>query len=366
MNPVHRGAAGARSFRVLLVDDVATVRRLLVDALSNDPAIEVVGTAADGRIALARIPEVQPDLVVLDLEMPLMDGLETLAEVRRQWPDLPVIVFSSLTRHGAESTLRALWLGANDYVPKPSGAGVSASLVHIRTELIPRIKALCLAARHEPAPPAPMRLPMSASSADRMRPEIIAIASSTGGPRALAAVLGGLDPGFPVPIVVVQHMPPVFTRHLAEGLDGRIALPVSEAQHGDVLTPGRVLIAPGGRHTKLVADGARVRVRLDDGPPENGCRPSADPLLRSLAEVYGPTALALVLTGMGHDALAGCQRVRARDGRVLVQDRESSVVWGMPGVVAAAGLAEAVLPLDQIAGELNRRARSSGAPRAAA
>ncbi|HLK10309.1 MAG TPA: chemotaxis response regulator protein-glutamate methylesterase [Candidatus Binatia bacterium] len=346
-----------RRIRVLIVDDAVVARRVVTEALASDAAIEVVGTAPNGRVALARLAELHPDLVILDVEMPELDGLATLVELRRAHPRLPVVMFSSLTERGAAATLEALARGATDYVTKPPAAGgVSAALARVREELIPKIRALCAAAAERPAAPAARPgLPRPAAAGADRRVEVLAIGASTGGPNALAAVLPQLPPTFPVPIVVVQHMPPLFTRLLAERLDAKSAMRVREAAPGELLAAGCVEVAPGGYHMEVVRERAGVRIRTHEGPPENSCRPSVDVLLRSVAEVYGRHALAVVLTGMGRDGLQGCLRVAAAGGQILVQDEATSVVWGMPGAVAGAGLADRVLPLGEIAHEIVRR-----------
>jgi two-component system chemotaxis response regulator CheB len=347
--------------RILIVDDAVVFRRLLSDELSKDPALEVVGTAANGKIALQRLPQVNPDLVILDVEMPELDGLQTLKELRKTYPRLPVIMFSALTERGAEATLDALALGATDYFTKPtSGCGVDASLQVIREQLVPEIKALCAAALARAAPPKPTApQPLGKSTpglATRTTPvDVVAIGTSTGGPNALAELFGQLPAGFPVPMLLVQHMPPMFTRLLAERLTAHSALRVEEASPGGVLQPGHAWVAPGDYHMLVVRDGRQLRVRTNQDPPENSCRPAADVLFRSVAQTFGPAALAVILTGMGQDGLRGCEAIRDAGGQVLAQDEATSVVWGMPGAVARAGLADRVLPLSMIAGEIVRR-----------
>ncbi len=341
--------------RVLMVDDAVVIRRLVSDVLNGDPEIEVVGTAANGRLALGKIAQLNPDLVTLDIEMPEMDGLATLAEIRKIRPRLPVIMFSTLTARGAGATLDALALGANDYVTKPANVGsVAEAIDRVREELIPKIKIFCgrqvtTAARPTTATPTPGA--KSASPARRTgssRIDLLAIGTSTGGPNALASILPQIPADFPVPIVIVQHMPPVFTRSLAERLDARAAITVTEAVAGDRLESAHAYVAPGDHHLIMVRDATATRLRLHQGPPENSCRPAVDVLFRSAAEVYGGATLAVVLTGMGKDGLLGCEAIREVGGQVLAQDEATSVVWGMPGFVARAGLADQVLPLEEI------------------
>ncbi len=345
--------------RVLLIDDAVVIRRLVSDVLNSDPAIEVVGTAANGRIGLAKIPQVNPDLITLDMEMPEMDGLETLKALRKTYPRLPVIMFSTLTARGAAATLDALALGANDYVTKPANVGsVAAAIERVREELVPKIKTFCRHLTGSPPMPAAVSLPrLSAPRAAPSRVELVAIGTSTGGPNALAAVLPGIPADFPVPIVIVQHMPPVFTRSMADRLNAQSAIGVSEAVAGEPLQAGRAYVAPGDYHMAVIHDAAGARLRLHQGPPENSCRPAVDVLFRSAAETYQGRTLAVVLTGMGKDGLNGCQAIHDRGGQILVQDEASSVVWGMPGFVARAGLAHQVLPLEGMVSEIVRRVR---------
>lgn len=353
--------------RVLVVDDSVVVRRLVTRVLEEDPEIEVVGAAANGRIALAKIAQLSPDVVTLDIEMPEMDGLATLAELRPRWPRLPVIMFSTLTERGAEATLEALALGASDYVTKPTGLHNAAdALAAVKADLLPRIKALHgrrrLAALGGPAPARAAPSPPAATPAVERparpadaRVDLVTIGVSTGGPNALSELLPALPATFPVPIVIVQHMPPVFTRMLATRLDSRCAVNVVEAEGGEVLEPGRVYIATGGRHLALARHGTAVHTVANDEPPIHSCRPAVDVLFHSVAALYGPGALAVVLTGMGQDGLRGAEAILVAGGQILAQDEATSVVWGMPGFVARAGLADAVLPLDALAADIGRR-----------
>jgi two-component system chemotaxis response regulator CheB len=344
--------------RVLVVDDSAVIRRLVSDELAKDPDLEVAGTATNGKIALARLPQVNPDLVILDIEMPEMNGLETLRELRKTYRHLPVIMFSSLTERGATATLDALFLGATDYFTKPSSGSVDASLEVIRTQLIPEIKALCA-----PAKPTstvmPPRVPIASTGAPPVHAvDVLAIGASTGGPNALAEIFLQLPADFPVPIVVVQHMPPTFTKLLAERLNAQSSIEVAEGTAGALLEPGHAFIAPGDHHMTVVRDGTARRLLIHQGPPVNSCRPAVDPLFRSIAEAYGAKALAVMLTGMGKDGMHGCELLREAGAQIVAQDEATSVVWGMPGAVARAGLADRVLPLSLIAGEIVKRVRA--------
>ncbi|MFA7323881.1 MAG: chemotaxis response regulator protein-glutamate methylesterase [Candidatus Nanopelagicales bacterium] len=359
--------------RVLIVDDTVIVRRLVTQVLQESPDVEVVGTASHGRIALAQIPLLKPDVVTLDIEMPVMDGLQTLEELRKQWPDLPVIMFSTLTERGAEATLDALALGANDYVTKPSQLNDRAAAVDaVRSALLPLVRhwgrfrqASRTGAPGVPARPAPsasITMPAPARDAQSRTVSAVVIGISTGGPNALASMIPQLPAGLPVPIFIVQHMPPVFTRFLAERLDKTSAITVAEAQDGMIAEPGSAYVATGGHHLVLRRQGTSVALGLDDGPMENSCRPAVDVTLRSAAEVYGSGVLAVVMTGMGNDGSVGAGAVRALGGRVFAQDEATSVVWGMPGHVVRGGYADAVLPLGDIAAAIATAATSNRRP----
>lgn len=360
--------------RVLVVDDAVVVRRLVSDALSSAPGIEVVGTAPNGRIALSKIPQVNPDLVTLDVEMPIMDGIETLTAIRKDYPNLPVIMFSTLTERGTAVTMEALLRGANDYVTKPANVGgVQEAVVAIRQELVPKIHALCgnvglaaaattAAATHRWAPPRQASAPKPAARRLRgpaARVEVVVIGVSTGGPNALALLLPQLPRDLGVPVVIVQHMPPMFTRLLAERLDNHCPLDVLEARQGTLVIPGRILIAPGDYHLEVRQRGPGVVSVLTKDPPENSCRPAADVLFRTAAKVYGAGCLAVVLTGMGYDGRRGVQHIVEVGGHVLAQDQATSVVWGMPGAVVSDGNADEVLPLARVAERIVARVRAS-------
>lgn len=336
--------------RALVVDDSVVTRRLVSEVLAGDPDFEVVAVAANGRQALAKLEQLRPDVVTLDVEMPELDGLETLRELRRLRPTLPVVMFSAATLRGAAVTVEALTLGANDYVAKPADAGdVQLAMRHIRDELLPRLKALC-----RPASAAPIAELPRGPRLLRPAVRLLAIGCSTGGPNALAQLLPLLPASFPVPIVIVQHMPPVFTRLLAERLDLHSAIAVAEGAPGVALRPGAAFIAPGDFHMR-VQRGLHVTLAMEQGPPEHSCRPAVDVLFESVADVFGSGVLGVVLTGMGQDGLRGSERIRAAGGEILAQDEASSVVWGMPGNVARARLASEVLPLGEIAAAILRR-----------
>lgn len=339
--------------RILVVDDSVVVRRVVTRALADERGVEVVGSARDGRDALAKVESLRPDIVILDLEMPGMGGLEALPELRRKHPGVPVIIYSHLTSPAAAATLHALALGAADFALKPSVDGIGLAEESIRVELLPLIRALVASSERtpisaSPGPPAP-RSPVAA----------VVIAVSTGGPNALTAVISRLPGDLAVPVLIVQHMPPLFTRALAERLDSVSAVSVVEAAAGDEVVAGRVYVAPGGRHMGLTSHDGRIVVAVHDGPPENSCRPAADVLFRAAADVYGAQVLAVVMTGMGHDGLAGAQAVHEAGGIVIAQSRASSVIASMPGAVADAGLADAVVHLDDLSSVVVRHVSAS-------
>jgi two-component system, chemotaxis family, protein-glutamate methylesterase/glutaminase len=339
---------------VLVVDDSAVVRRIVAGVLDADPGVRVVGTAASGARALEAVDRLAPDILTLDIEMPEMDGLETLRHLRRLHPRLPVIMFSTLTERAAAATLEALALGARDYVTKPAGAGGAAQALQVvRSELLPRIKALVPRGRQTPAPT--RNAPPAPPGARPARTEpygILVVGSSTGGPDALETILRELPADLPAPVAIVQHMPPIFTRLFAQRLDRASRLTVVEARNGLRLEPGLVAVAPGDTHLLVVQEQGALRVATNQETRQNGCRPSVDVLFRSAAAALGARVLACVLTGMGHDGLRGCQWLRAAGAEIVVQDEATSVVWGMPGAVAAAGLADRVRPLPAIAADL--------------
>jgi two-component system chemotaxis response regulator CheB len=349
---------------VLVVDDSAVIRRLVTDVLSVDPGIRVVGTAPNGKIALDKINALNPDIITLDVEMPVLDGVSTVREIRKTRPRLPVIMFSTLTSVGADATLAALRAGASDYVTKPANTGsLTESVASVREQLIPRIHALCARnmrrpAAARPAAPRPVNKPRPGGRAEPVK--AVLIASSTGGPEALRTVLTALPGNLAVPVFVVQHMPPVFTDMLAQRINSESRLRVAEARDGEPARPGHVYLAPGDKHLEVTRFGDVVRAKLHSGPKENHCRPAADVLFRSAASVYGGAILTVVLTGMGQDGKRGCEPLVAAGARVIVQDEATSVVWGMPGAVAEAGLADSVLPIGNIADAITTQVSRRG------
>ena len=367
--------------RVLVVDDSAVARRIVVESLSRDPQIDVVGTAGNGRVALTMVEQLAPEVVTMDMEMPLMDGIETVRAMRRRGDRCRIIMFTRFSARDARRTFAALAAGANDYVTKPSSmVGGVAAMAAVAESLILKIKALA------PRAGSSKTSPTGAAGPDRVRgAEVIQLAAPPQGPpRPVRAVVIGASMGgseallhvlrpitrLCVPVLVVQHMAPIFTRQLAEWLDLVCASTVLEATGGEELEPDHVYVAPGDHHLELRATARGARTLLQQGPPVNSCRPSVDTLFRSAVAVYGRDLLAVVLTGMGSDGLVGCEAVIAAGGTVLVQDEASSLVWGMPGAVARAGLAHRVVPLDEmgaaIVAEVERSTRdaSNAAPRA--
>ncbi len=343
-----------KPLRILVVDDSAVMRKVLSNLLASDPEMVVAGTASNGKQALARILEVKPDLLTLDIEMPGMDGLQTLVEIRKLHAKLPVIMFSRLTERGGAATLDALAKGASDYITKPNrNGGPAKSRLRVQEELIRKIKCLCAAREPQTETERAARPPLAERPLSRV--DVVAIGASTGGPGALTELLPQLPASFPAPIVIVQHMPPMFTRLLADRLDTLCRLRVQEGREGQTLQPGQVWIAPGDHHMTVARNGAEWLLGIQQGARENSCRPAVDVLFRSAARAYGANVLAVVLTGMGADGTRGCAAVREAGGAVIVQDEASSVVWGMPGSVVNASLADGIYPLGGIARQLVRR-----------
>lgn len=357
-----------RRIRVLVVDDSVVIRRLVTQALEENPELEVVGAAANGCIALQKIPQLNPDVLTLDIEMPEMDGLETLKQVRKRYPHLIAIMFSTLTSRGAASTMDALALGANDYVTKASNVGaLNVSIQALRSELIPKIQQFFVreskvGGASGPSAETAVR-PARGAVVEGAKPQArfrgparaIAIGVSTGGPTALADIFPEFPKDLDVPILMVQHMPPMFTRLLAERLEQKSNIAVREAEASMVVEPGRAIIAPGDYHLAVKRNGTAVTCALHQGPPENSCRPAVDVLFRSISDAYGGSVIAVILTGMGQDGLRGVEVLKAAGAYVIAQDESSSVVWGMPGAVVRAGLADSVVPLRQVVPEILRR-----------
>ena len=349
--------------RVMVVDDSVVVRKIICEALAGNPHLEVVATAASGTIALAKIQQVNPEVVTMDVEMPGMDGVATLKEIRRRYPTLPVIMFSTLTERGAAVTIEALSAGAFDYVCKPSNtASLASSMALVREDLTQKIRS---ATRREAPPTLSFPTLAPKPAARRSIIDVLAIGTSTGGPNALAEVIPALPRDLRVPVVVVQHMPPLFTRLLAERLSAKSSLPVRQGEAGVQLEPGHVWIAPGDYHMTVVRKGKDVFLDLNQAPPENFCRPAVDVLFRSVAAAYGPRVLAVVMTGMGSDGARGAAVIREAGGEIFAQDEPTSVVWGMPGAVVNAGLADQVFPLSVLSREVLRRIARGRVPASA-
>ncbi len=352
--------------RVMVCDDSLTIRGAIARILDSDPAIRVVARAVNGRAAIEELARTPVDVVVLDIEMPVLDGLAALPLLLKADPQLRVIMASTLTTRGADIAMRALRLGAADYVPKPSAIGSAGDDTFAR-ELIEKVKGLARLRRRAAAAmlspagaragatPVATRAP---SPAVRLLPpamlpaRLLAIGSSTGGPQALFTLVQGLGETLSVPVVLTQHMPKTFTPILAEHITKLHGLPCAEAKHGEVLQPGRIYLAPGDRHLMVERGAGGLQAKLTDDPPENFCRPSVDPMLRTAAAACDGRVLVAMLTGMGHDGLAGTRRIIEAGGTAIAQDEATSVVWGMPGAVAQAGLCHAVLPLPDIAAKL--------------
>lgn len=374
-----------QKIKVLVVDDSSVMRKIIARAIEKDARIQVIGYASNGLQAIEAVRTLNPDVVTLDIEMPEMDGLSALRELRKEHKRLPVIMFSSLTHRGAQSTVMALTAGASDYVGKPntSSGGMEESFKVLETELIPKIIGLAKRARTSKSIVPPTPLPSTPIQAigptERLTPATtqtltsgvvptraicaVCIGVSTGGPVALMQLFSQFKQSLPVPIFIVQHMPPTFTTLLAARLSTTSLLSVKEPEDGEIAQSGMVYMAPGGFHMLLTASGTKTVIRLTLDPPENSCRPAADVLFRSAAEIYGSSLLGVVLTGMGSDGTKGCQVIKSKHGQVIAQDEESSVIWGMPGAVVREGLADTVLPLVKIADEIAFRARKTAGVR---
>jgi two-component system chemotaxis response regulator CheB len=374
--PSASGGTVANPIRVMVVDDSAVIRGLLTRTLEADPDIAVVASVGNGQMAIASLGRADTDVVVLDIEMPVMDGLTALPKLLAASPDVKVIVASTLTQKNAQISLKALSAGASDYVAKPSSTQLNAA-TDFKRELVEKVKALGRARRAgrqrglgAGAPAAkselPFRPPVSKTptapvpivlrKSSNVPPSVIAIGSSTGGPQALFAVLGAIPASLTLPILITQHMPPTFTTILAQHLSKVANRPAAEAVDGEAVKPGRIYLAPGDFHMRVEASGSDRVLRLSKDPPENFCRPAVDPMLRSLAQVYGPAVLTVILTGMGSDGAKGGQAIVAAGGTVVAQDESTSVVWGMPGAAAAAGICSAILSLSDVAPQIVRLA----------
>lgn len=350
-----------KKIHVLVIDDSALMRRMISELLSGDPEIMVADTAMSARLALDKMEKTLPDIVTLDLEMPGIDGLTALTEIKKRYPNLPVIMCSTLTRHGAQATIKALVLGADDYVAKPENCKSREEIhQHFGNELIYKIKGIVKNKTSKIAPTS-ATAPLSHRPASE-RIDIVAIGASTGGPKALVDVLSKIPGNIQTPIVIVQHMPPIFTKTLAESLSKKCAIPVVEARDGDVLVKGQAWIAPGNYHMTVVRENNQHLVRLNQDPQEHYCRPAVDVLFRSVAKEFGPNTLGVIMTGMGHDGLQGCQMIKEHSGQVITQDEATSIVWGMPGAVTKAGLADETIPVNELGLAIVRRVNRKRVP----
>lgn len=377
--------------RVLIVDDSAVMRKIIANAIEKQPSLLVAGFAANGLEAIKAIRSLKPDVLTLDIEMPEMDGLTALREIRKEHKYLPIIMFSSLTHQGAQAAVIALTAGASDYVGKPTNTtGVIDDAYEVlQLELIPKLVGLGrrFQARKlkeaqasevlKTQSPPPPKLPITAKPRTSAYPSIsndkgvrqpiadmpvkpaeaVCIGVSTGGPDALTQVFGTFNAPLNVPVFIVQHMPPDFTTLLAARLTANGIMTVKEPVDGEIAEPGIAYIAPGGFHMSLSRPGTKTIIHLNTDPPENSCRPAVDVLFRTAAQVYGSGLLAVMLTGMGYDGLKGSQLIKEKKGQIVAQDEASSVIWGMPGAVVQAGLADQVLPIDKIADEIIFRTR---------
>ncbi|MGA2058830.1 MAG: chemotaxis response regulator protein-glutamate methylesterase [Thermoguttaceae bacterium] len=359
--------------RVLIVDDTITYRKIVSDVLADLPGVEVVGTAANGKIALQKIEQLRPDLLTLDLEMPEMDGLDVLRCLNQSGSNVQAIMLSGANTNGANLTMTALKLGAFDFVLKPANDKVEKNVEFLRHELGLKIQAFARSQRvhtilHGPAPAPPHTLTAPHPHKDvahvphaqrpfeinACKPEVVALGISTGGPASLTRMLPQLPVNLGVPILIVQHMPPVFTKSLADDLNRRCALRVCEACDGQPLSPGNVLIAPGGKQMKVERADGHVAVHITDDPPENSCKPSVDYLFRSVSEIYGKKAVGVIMTGMGNDGARGCQEMKRQGAAIIAQDEATCVIFGMPKGPIEEGIADIVAPLDNIALEILR------------
>jgi len=378
--------SGPSQVRVMVVDDSAVIRGLITRALEVDPGIQVVATVGNGLLAVGQLGRTDVDVIVLDIEMPVMDGLTAIPKLLEAAPDVKIIMASTLTQRNAQSSIEAMNKGAADYIPKPSSTGEIHGSTDFKRELTEKVKALGRARRDRrdrarasgapetrPQPteatraataagaPPPARssllspsTPIQLRAAGRTMPQIVAIGSSTGGPQALFAVLGALPASMRLPIVITQHMPATFTTILAEHIQRTAKRPCAEGVEGQALEAGRIYLAPGDNHMKVETQGGQKVIRITKEPPENFCRPAVDPMFRSVAASYGAAVLGVVLTGMGSDGAKGGKVLVEAGGTVIAQDEASSVVWGMPGAAATSGICSAVLPIDKIAGEIAR------------
>jgi len=353
-------ALNSNIVKVMIVDDSAVIRGFLTRFLEEDPGIKVISSVADGKMAVESLDRHDIDVVVLDIEMPVMDGLTALPLILQKKPGIKVVMASTLTKKNASETMKAFQLGAAECLPKPSSTQDLTAEGGFKTDLVRKVKELGRAGRQT----GPVAVPASGNVRSALiapageielrrtgytgRPDAIAIGSSTGGPQALLEVFSHLKEGIKQPIFITQHMPPTFTTILAEHISKHSGLACHEAKDGQEVLDGEVYLAPGDHHMLIKERNGKKVIELNQEAPENFCRPAVDPMLRSLIEIYGKRLMAVILTGMGADGLKGCQKLVEVEGSLIAQDEETSVVWGMPGAVAGAGICSAVLPLKEI------------------
>ena len=375
---LSQSTAPQDAIRVMVVDDALVIRGMLSRIIEEEAGLSVVASVGDGERALKSLERHDVDVVVLDIEMPRMDGLTALPKIIEQAPGIQVLMASTLTLRNANISMQAMELGAADYIAKPSSSGELRSADEFRREFVEKVKTLGRIARRRrrlsgapaargglAAAPAPKPAAKSANITLRpmqnSKPDVIAIGSSTGGPQALFKVLSSLGAEVKQPILITQHMPPTFTTILAEHIQKASGRPCKEGKDGDAITPGTIYVAPGDYHMLVESKGVTKTLKLTQDPPENFCRPAADPMFRSISKAYGARVLVVILTGTGSDGKKGAEVVVQGGGQVVGQDEASSVVWGMPGAVANAGLCSAVLPLDEIGGLVKRLATGGSA-----
>lgn len=364
-----RTGPAADAIRVMVVDDSAVIRGLITRILDTDPKLQVVASVSDGQRAVDRVAKTEIDVIILDIEMPVMDGLTALPHILKADPDVKILMASTLTLRNADISMKALRLGATDYIPKPTASSDINGREEFGRSLLEMVRNLGQARRRTRTPGAAPRVGRPAAPAEkpkptitlrpssRVKPRIIAIGSSTGGPQALFKLLGVLTKAVKQPIVITQHMPPKFTTILAQHIGQNTGWPSAEATDGQAVEDGKIYVAPGDFHMIAESKGGSTILRITSDPPENFCRPAVDPMLRSLSDIYGPAILTVILTGMGSDGMKGARCVVEKGGTVVAQDEASSIVWGMPGAVATNGLCSAVLPLDQLAPHVAMLAR---------
>ncbi|MEA3286990.1 MAG: chemotaxis response regulator protein-glutamate methylesterase [Candidatus Marinimicrobia bacterium] len=358
--------------RALVVDDTVVYRKIISDLLGEHPDVEVIGTAANGEMAVSKAKQLKPDLVTLDLEMPVMDGLEALPLLKKENPDMAILMVSAHTTAGARTTMKALQAGAMDFIAKPDRSSMEASRLEIKQQLnnilrgvVSKFKVQAAlngrtsGARSSLEPALPKVAPQADSISSRMakitqhiRPEVIAIGISTGGPQALTKVIPRLPANLKLPVVIVQHMPPVFTRALADSLSKTSPLDIIEASNNQKLEPGKVYIAPGGKQMKVVKETGYGKIVITDDPPENHCKPSVDYLFRSLSNAYKGNVLSIIMTGMGKDGVTGMRLLKRHGAKTIAQDQQSCTVFGMPMEAIKAGVVDKIITLEDIAKEI--------------